>query len=48
MLTNGAIRVFKSRSDGGEDEMARFTPRDTIGGGGGATLPGGRPMMPRQ
>jgi diguanylate cyclase (GGDEF)-like protein len=31
MLTKGAIRVFKSRSDGGEDEMARFTPGDTIG-----------------
>jgi diguanylate cyclase (GGDEF)-like protein len=31
MLTKGAIRVFKPRSDGGEDEMARFTPGDTIG-----------------
>ncbi|MDR1318001.1 MAG: cyclic nucleotide-binding domain-containing protein [Treponema sp.] len=31
MLIKGGIRVFKSRSDGGEDEMARFTSGDTIG-----------------
>ena len=31
ILISGAIRVFKPRSGGGEDEMARFTPGDTIG-----------------
>ena len=31
ILKSGAIRVYKSRSDGGEDEMARFTAGDTIG-----------------
>jgi GGDEF domain-containing protein len=31
MLIEGAIRVYKSRSDGGEEEMARFTAGDTIG-----------------
>jgi diguanylate cyclase (GGDEF)-like protein len=31
MLVKGSIRVFKPRSDGGEDEMASFTPGDTIG-----------------
>jgi diguanylate cyclase (GGDEF)-like protein len=31
ILTEGAIRVYKNRSDGGEDEMARFTAGDTIG-----------------
>jgi diguanylate cyclase (GGDEF)-like protein len=31
ILTEGAIRVYKSRSDGGEDEMAKFTAGDTIG-----------------
>jgi diguanylate cyclase (GGDEF)-like protein len=31
MLLEGAIRVYKFRSDGGEEEMARFTPGDTIG-----------------
>jgi diguanylate cyclase (GGDEF)-like protein len=32
MLIKGAIRVFKLReADGGEDEMARFTPGDAIG-----------------
>jgi diguanylate cyclase (GGDEF)-like protein len=31
ILTNGAIRVFKPRSDGGADEMAIFKPGDTIG-----------------
>jgi diguanylate cyclase (GGDEF)-like protein len=31
MLFDGAIRVYKFRGDGGEEEMARFTPGDTIG-----------------
>ena len=31
ILTSGAIRVFNARSDGGENEMARFTAGDTIG-----------------
>ncbi|MDR2257914.1 MAG: cyclic nucleotide-binding domain-containing protein [Treponema sp.] len=31
MLIEGAIRVYKSRSDGGEEEMARFNAGDTIG-----------------
>ena len=34
MLTSGEIRVFKKKDDGGalsEEEMARFTPGDTIG-----------------
>jgi diguanylate cyclase (GGDEF)-like protein len=31
MLLEGIIRVYKPRGDGGEDEMARFTPGDTIG-----------------
>jgi diguanylate cyclase (GGDEF)-like protein len=31
MLVRGGIRVFKPRSDGGEDEMARFTVGDSIG-----------------
>jgi diguanylate cyclase (GGDEF)-like protein len=31
MLTKGAVRVYKPRDDGGEDEMARFTPCDSIG-----------------
>jgi diguanylate cyclase (GGDEF)-like protein len=31
MLLDGNIRVFKPRSDGGEDELARFTRGDTIG-----------------
>jgi len=31
ILKSGAIRVYKSRKDGGEDEMARFTEGDTIG-----------------
>ena len=31
ILTKGAVRVYKPRSDGGEDEMARFTPGDSIG-----------------
>jgi diguanylate cyclase (GGDEF)-like protein len=31
ILLDGAIRVFNTRSDGGEDEMARFTSGDTIG-----------------
>lgn len=31
MLIEGAIRVYKSRGDGGEEEMARFTAGDTIG-----------------
>jgi diguanylate cyclase (GGDEF)-like protein len=31
ILKNGAIRVYKTRSDGSEDEMARFTDGDTIG-----------------
>jgi diguanylate cyclase (GGDEF)-like protein len=31
ILTNGAIRVFNILSDGGEDELAKFTAGDTIG-----------------
>jgi len=31
ILTEGVIRVYKKRSDGGEDEIARFTSGDTIG-----------------
>lgn len=31
ILTEGAIRVYKNRSDGGIDEMAHFKPGDTIG-----------------
>ncbi|MDR2941804.1 MAG: cyclic nucleotide-binding domain-containing protein [Treponema sp.] len=31
ILTEGAIRVYKNRSDGGEDEIAIFTAGDTIG-----------------
>ncbi|MDR0323466.1 MAG: diguanylate cyclase [Treponema sp.] len=31
ILTEGAIRVYKNRDDGGEDEMALFTVGDTIG-----------------
>jgi diguanylate cyclase (GGDEF)-like protein len=31
LLLEGEIRVSKPRTDGGEDEMARFTPGDTIG-----------------
>jgi diguanylate cyclase (GGDEF)-like protein len=31
MLIEGAIRVYKSRSDGGEEEMARFNTGDAIG-----------------
>jgi diguanylate cyclase (GGDEF)-like protein len=31
VLLKGAIRVYKTRSDGGEEEMARFTSGDTIG-----------------
>ncbi|MDR1058776.1 MAG: cyclic nucleotide-binding domain-containing protein [Treponema sp.] len=31
MLLEGVIRVYKPRDDDGEDEMARFTPGDTIG-----------------
>ncbi|MDR1507693.1 MAG: diguanylate cyclase [Treponema sp.] len=31
MLTEGNIRVFKPRDDGGSDEMAQFAPGDTIG-----------------
>jgi len=31
ILTEGVIRVYKNRSDGGEDEIARFTSGDTIG-----------------
>jgi GGDEF domain-containing protein len=31
MLTRGAVRVYKPRDDGGEDEMARFAPGDSIG-----------------
>ncbi len=31
MLTKGAVRVYKIRDDGDEDEMARFTPGDSIG-----------------
>ncbi len=31
MLLQGAIRVFKPREDGGEDDLAWFDPGDTIG-----------------
>jgi diguanylate cyclase (GGDEF)-like protein len=31
MLVKGSIRVYRSRGEDGEDEMARFTPGDTIG-----------------
>lgn len=31
MLMDGSVRVFKPRSDGGEDELARFAQGDTIG-----------------
>jgi len=31
ILKDGTIRVFNAQSDGGEDEMARFTAGDTIG-----------------
>jgi diguanylate cyclase (GGDEF)-like protein len=31
MLTEGSIRVFRPRNDGGNDEMARYAPGDTIG-----------------
>ncbi|MDR3019625.1 MAG: cyclic nucleotide-binding domain-containing protein, partial [Treponema sp.] len=31
ILTSGSIRVYKRRDDGGEEEMALFTPGDTIG-----------------
>jgi diguanylate cyclase (GGDEF)-like protein len=31
ILKSGAIRVYKTRGDGSEDEMARFTEGDTIG-----------------
>jgi diguanylate cyclase (GGDEF)-like protein len=31
MLTKGLIRVFKSKGDNCEDELARFTPGDAIG-----------------
>jgi GGDEF domain-containing protein len=31
LLLEGAVRVFKKRSDDGEDEVARFAPGDTIG-----------------
>jgi diguanylate cyclase (GGDEF)-like protein len=31
MLNKGAVRVYKPRSDGGQDEMARFAPGDSIG-----------------
>ena len=31
ILTKGAVRVFKPRSDEGVDEMARFAPGDCIG-----------------
>jgi len=31
MLKSGVIRVYKSRSDGSKDEMAKFTSGDTIG-----------------
>ena len=31
ILTNGEIRVFKSNSDGSEEEIARFTAGDAIG-----------------
>jgi GGDEF domain-containing protein len=31
MLLEGAVRVFKPRGDGGSDEVAQYTPGDTIG-----------------
>jgi CRP-like cAMP-binding protein len=31
MLIEGRIRVFRARDDGGSDEMAQYTPGDTIG-----------------
>jgi diguanylate cyclase (GGDEF)-like protein len=31
MLTEGSIRVYKPRDDGGSDEMAQYAPGDTIG-----------------
>jgi diguanylate cyclase (GGDEF)-like protein len=31
MLLEGSIRVYKFRGDGGEEEMARFAPGDTLG-----------------
>ncbi|MCL2272873.1 MAG: diguanylate cyclase [Treponema sp.] len=31
ILKQGAVRVYKSRSDGGKNEMAHFAPGDTIG-----------------
>jgi diguanylate cyclase (GGDEF)-like protein len=31
ILLEGAVRVYKSRDDGGEDDVARFAPGDTIG-----------------
>ncbi|MDR1178708.1 MAG: diguanylate cyclase [Spirochaetaceae bacterium] len=31
LLQSGGIRVFKTRSDGGEDEMARYESGDTVG-----------------
>ena len=31
ILKSGSIRVYKTRDDGGEDEMAMFTAGDTIG-----------------
>jgi diguanylate cyclase (GGDEF)-like protein len=31
LLLEGAIRIFKKRPDGDEDEVARFAPGDTIG-----------------
>jgi GGDEF domain-containing protein len=31
MLLEGAIRIYRPREGGGEEEMARFTPGDTIG-----------------
>jgi diguanylate cyclase (GGDEF)-like protein len=31
LLLDGAVRVYKGRPDGGEDEVARFAPGDTIG-----------------
>jgi diguanylate cyclase (GGDEF)-like protein len=31
MLLEGAIRIYKTHENGGEEEMARFAPGDTIG-----------------
>jgi diguanylate cyclase (GGDEF)-like protein len=31
LLLEGAVRVYKGRPDGGQDEVARFAPGDTIG-----------------